>query len=92
MLGVDGTCRTDSPSWTDRMTLVEPIALERPVGKIHGLEEPHLRFGGGHLDIDPKIGLTMWGPHSFGTARHPTTIRLAVIGPARAGPRRTPSR
>lgn len=61
-----------------------PVQLVQPIVRTDWIPEPFLRFADGRLDVDPKIGITMWGPASVGTSRHPTEIRLGLVGPARA--------
>jgi len=45
-------------------------------------EEPLLAFGSGGLHVDPKAGVARYGPHSLGTSRHPSSIRIGMIGTA----------
>lgn len=60
------------------------VALTRPLITADWLNEPNLRFGGGNLDTDPKVGLALWGPLSLRTARHTDRIRLGMVGRAKA--------
>src|SRR2546430_1202916 len=46
------------------------------------LEEPFLRFGHGGLHIDPRSGVARYGPSSVDTPRHPTRVRIGIIGSA----------
>lgn len=43
-------------------------------------DEPVLEFAGGRQHVDQKTGLSVFGPASLGTKRHPSTIRLGIIG------------
>jgi hypothetical protein len=60
------------------------VALQRPIVRAEWIAEPELFFGESHTDVNPKIGLTMWGARSKGTTRHPSAIRVGLIGPADA--------
>ncbi|MEK7424520.1 MAG: hypothetical protein AAB131_11855, partial [Actinomycetota bacterium] len=60
------------------------IELTRPTIEASWLAEPELRFADGHLDVDPKVGVSLWGPLSAGTARHPRHIRAGFVGRAPA--------
>lgn len=46
------------------------------------LKEPELLFGDGGECVDPRLGISTFGPESIGSARHPTTIRIGLIGTA----------
>jgi hypothetical protein len=56
------------------------IELVRPHIEATWLPEPELRFADGRLDTDPKVGISLWGPLSAGTGRHPQLIRVGMIG------------
>jgi len=46
-------------------------------------EEPPLRFANGGEYIDPKIGISRFGPKSYKpTKRHPFIVRIGFIGSA----------
>lgn len=60
------------------------INLVRPPISASWIEEPELRFADGGLDADPKVGISLWGPLSRSTARHPVEIRVGFIGRASA--------
>lgn len=60
------------------------VSLQRPIVRASWIPEPELIFGEAHTDVNPKVGLTMWGPRSTGTARHPTSLRVGFVGPASA--------
>lgn len=47
------------------------------------LPEPRLAFGGRHLHVDPKTGLSLYGPYSPGDQRQPvlTSIIVGIVGP-----------
>ena len=45
--------------------------------------EPLLEFAGGRHHVDPKLGISRFGPKSFEPAlRHPAKIRVGFIGTA----------
>ena len=56
------------------------VVLEEPRIAADWLPEPELRFRGGQLDHDPKVGLALWGPLSAETARHPARVRVGMVG------------
>jgi hypothetical protein len=46
------------------------------------LAEPQLLFADGGECVDPRLGISTFGPQSFGTSRHPSVIRVGFIGTA----------
>lgn len=44
------------------------------------LQEPLLVFGDEGLHVDPKSGIARYGPRSLGTRRHPSSLRVGLIG------------
>jgi hypothetical protein len=44
------------------------------------LDEPRVEFRFGQAMIDPRDGLTLFGPHSTDSASHPRTVTYAVLG------------
>ncbi|MGN9821837.1 argonaute/piwi family protein [Streptomyces sp. SD11] len=46
------------------------------------LDEPELEFGGAARHIDPRFGITNYGPADLGAADAPRAIRVGLIGPA----------
>lgn len=46
------------------------------------LGEPQLLFGDGGECVDPRLGISTFGPESLGSSRHPSTIRVGFIGTA----------
>ena len=46
------------------------------------LDEPELEFGGGNRHIDPRFGISNYGPADLTAAAAPTAIRVGLIGPA----------
>ena len=57
-------------------------AIEPGSIRLKYFEEPLLAFGSGGLHVDPKAGVARYGPHSLGTSRHPSSIRIGMIGTA----------
>lgn len=47
-------------------------------------DEPRLDFAHGGLHVDPRAGITDYGPVDLGTPGAPTLIRVGVVGPAEA--------
>src|SRR6202011_233692 len=46
------------------------------------LGEPRLVFGDGREDVDPKLGISRFGPKSWRPERrHPASLRVGFIGP-----------
>ncbi|MBN9618768.1 MAG: hypothetical protein J0H43_03435, partial [Actinobacteria bacterium] len=46
------------------------------------LPEPELEFGGGARHIDPRFGLTNYGPADLGSGEGPRAVRLGLVGDA----------
>lgn len=46
------------------------------------LPEPLLKFGAGGRHIDQRAGIARYGPRSYGTTRHPSQVRVGIIGSA----------
>jgi hypothetical protein len=46
------------------------------------LDEPQLEFGGGSGHVDPRFGLTAYGPADLGAPDAPNAIRIGLVGPA----------
>ena len=59
-----------------------PLILEDPKTKAEWLEEPELSFAGGRRHVDPKVGISLYGPRSLGTARHKSEVHVGFIGTA----------
>jgi hypothetical protein len=45
------------------------------------LDEPELEFGGAQRHVDPRFGITAYGPADLGHDGAPTAIRLGLVGP-----------
>jgi hypothetical protein len=46
------------------------------------LDEPELEFGGAARHIDPRFGITNYGPADLGATDAPRAIRVGLVGPA----------
>lgn len=44
------------------------------------LVEPELQFGEGRNHVDPRVGLSDYGPPDRGTAEAPRSVRLGILG------------
>ena len=57
--------------------------LKEPSIQCEYLEEPQLQFADGGKHIDPKLGISRFGPKSYKPARrHPLLVRVGFIGSA----------
>ena len=61
-----------------------PLDLKKISPISYWTGEPKLLFANGFEHPDPKIGIPLFGPRSYGTSRHPQEIHLGFIGPAEA--------
>lgn len=59
-----------------------PDVLKPPRLACHYLREPLLLFGDGGRHVDPKSGIARYGPRSLSSDRHPSEIRVGLIGTA----------
>jgi hypothetical protein len=59
-----------------------PLKLDAPETKAEWFEEPELSFAGGRRHVDPKVGISLYGPRSLGTARHKSEVHVGFIGTA----------
>lgn len=59
-------------------------ARTRPTRQPHvgayWLPEPEVAFSGGQPHVDPKVGITLYGPNSFATERHKQEVHVALVG------------
>ena len=46
------------------------------------LEEPELEFGNGGRHVDPRTGISDYGPVDDASPGAPRTIRVGIVGPA----------
>jgi hypothetical protein len=61
-----------------------PFVLAAPHTQAQWLDEPALLFAHGKRHIDPKTGIPLYGPRSFGTSRHKPVVHVGFIGTANA--------
>lgn len=76
---------TTYPMPTRRTRLIlrkPPDVLEPPRLTCSYLREPLLLFGEGGRHVDPKSGIARYGPCSLSTDRHPSEVRVGLIGTA----------
>ena len=69
------------------MTMTErmrSISIFEPTIKTGWLSEPRLAFANGFTHDDPKTGLSLAGPRSFGEDNHPGEIHVGFLGTAQA--------
>lgn len=57
-------------------------ASKGSVVKCEHIAEQLLVFAGGGLHVDPKSGISRFGPRSYGLGRHPDAVRVGIIGTA----------
>lgn len=53
---------------------------DRPVTSALWVPEPSLRFAGSGVCSDPKVGVPLYGPRSFGAARHRAEVHVGFVG------------
>src|SRR3954467_14674428 len=70
-----------SPNTSEKLA---PLTLATPSASTDWFEEPGLLFANGMGHIDPKVGIPLYGPRSFGTPRHKREIHIGMIGTAEA--------
>ena len=62
-------------------TAVDPnLPLRRFPTSVRWIPEPILSFAGGATAIDPRVGIALAGPRSYGTGRHPNPVNVGFIG------------
>ena len=54
--------------------------MTRPTTTAEWLEEPYLLFAGEKWHVEPKTGITLYGPRSLGTSRHKREVHVGFIG------------
>jgi hypothetical protein len=65
---------------TPMPTRLLPLDLAPPRTTAEWLEEPKILFAGERRHIDPKTGVTLYGPRSLGTSRHKREVHVGFIG------------
>ena len=56
------------------------LGLAAPYTQAQWIDEPGLLFANGKKHIDPKTGIPLYGPRSFGTSRHKPVVHIGFIG------------
>ena len=65
----------------ERHTPYKIIEKNRPSLYCDYLEEPRLKFAGGRLHVDPKMGISVFGPRTLDNqSRHPEKVKVAFVG------------
>jgi hypothetical protein len=59
-----------------------PLELDAAETMAEWFEEPELSFAGGRRHVDPKVGISLYGPRSLGTVRHKSELHVGFIGTA----------
>ncbi len=75
--------KTHSPSQPRRSEPergVKPLTLLAPQCRGQYFPEPDLLFAAGQRACDPKVGIPLYGPASYGTRRHKAEVHLGFIG------------
>lgn len=65
-------------------TKLAALRLASPYTSTEWLEEPELLFAGAARHYDPKVGIPLYGPRSFGEPRHKQEIHVGFIGTSEA--------
>src|SRR5437879_5263313 len=78
----------EKPPWKTRSTstrmknstLSKSTRVNPPVLAAEWFEEPSLLFANGRKHCDPKVGINLYGPRSYGSARHRNEVHFGFIG------------
>jgi hypothetical protein len=65
-------------------TRLAALRLDPPYIATEWLDEPELLFAGGARHFDPKVGIPLYGPRSFGEPRHKGEVHVGFIGTSEA--------
>lgn len=68
----------------NKVRRTRPLDLNTVTASSSWSDEPKLLFANGFEHPDPKVGIPLFGPRSYGTARHPQEVHIGFIGPAEA--------
>jgi hypothetical protein len=68
----------------DMATRLAPYQLDPLRTATEWLPEPPLAFASGNHHPDPKVGIALYGPRSFGTSRHKHEVHIGFIGTSEA--------
>ena len=56
------------------------LVLKQPFVLSDHFDEPELAFGGSGRHLNPKVGIPLYGPHSYGTVRHKVEVHVGFVG------------
>lgn len=73
--------RNKPPTVSER---IAPLVLDAPATSADWFEEPRLLFADGRSHFDPKVGIPLYGPRSYGTQRHKKEVHVAFLGTSEA--------
>jgi hypothetical protein len=59
---------------------IAPLVLSKIHRATDWFREPDLSFAAGATHPDPKVGIPLYGPRSFGTGRHKDEVHIGFIG------------
>lgn len=65
-------------------TKLAALKLASPYTSTEWLDEPELLFAGNAKHYDPKVGIPLYGPRSFGGPRHKQEVHVGFIGTSEA--------
>jgi len=65
-------------------TRLAALKLACPYIATEWFDEPELLFAGGSRHVDPKVGVPLYGPRSFGEPRHKRELHVGFIGTSEA--------
>src|SRR5713226_3690455 len=65
-------------------TKLAALKLASPYTATEWLDEPELLFAGAAKHFDPKVGIPLYGPRSFGEPRHKQEVHVGFIGTSEA--------
>ncbi len=63
-----------------KTTKISRATLIAPTLQTQWFDEPELRFAEQNLHVDPKVGINLFGPRSYGTDRHRAEVHFGFIG------------
>ena len=66
------------PQRTDKLS--NKARVKPPALSAEWFPEPRLKFADGNQHPDPKVGITLYGPRSYGTPRHRSEVHFGFIG------------
>ncbi len=61
-------------------TLNRSARISPPLLAAEWFEEPSLLFANGREHCDPKVGINLYGPRSYGSARHRNEVHFGFLG------------